>query len=89
MLIRLIAGLIAVFHAATTWAGDASGVLPNIVWIIGEDMGPELGCYGDRNAVTPNIDRLAAERAGRQTRQTAPPPAPVAAVDDTAEDHTY
>lgn len=36
---------------------------PNIVWIIGEDMGPELGCYGDRNAITPNMDRLAREGA--------------------------
>lgn len=36
---------------------------PNIVWIIGEDMGPELGCYGDTNAITPNIDRLAKEGA--------------------------
>jgi N-sulfoglucosamine sulfohydrolase len=34
---------------------------PNIVWIVGEDMGPELGCYGDRNAITPNMDRLARE----------------------------
>ena len=32
---------------------------PNVVWIFGEDMGPELGCYGDPNAVTPNMDRLA------------------------------
>jgi N-sulfoglucosamine sulfohydrolase len=36
---------------------------PNIVWIVGEDMGPELGCYGDPNAITPNIDRLAREGA--------------------------
>jgi N-sulfoglucosamine sulfohydrolase len=34
---------------------------PNIVWLIGEDMGPELGCYGDTNAVTPTMDRLARE----------------------------
>ncbi len=34
---------------------------PNIVWIVGEDMGPELGCYGDANANTPNMDRLARE----------------------------
>lgn len=34
---------------------------PNIVWIVGEDMGPEIGCYADRNAITPNLDRLAAE----------------------------
>ncbi|MBA4148789.1 MAG: sulfatase [Verrucomicrobia bacterium] len=36
---------------------------PNIVWIIGEDMGPELGSYGDKNAITPNMDRLAREGA--------------------------
>jgi len=39
------------------------GAEPNIVWIVGEDMGPELGCYGDPNATTPNIDRLAREGA--------------------------
>lgn len=36
---------------------------PNIVWIVGEDMGPELGCYGDGLATTPNFDRLAKEGA--------------------------
>src|SRR5690349_331810 len=36
---------------------------PNIVWIVGEDMGPELRCYGDTNAITPNINRLATEGA--------------------------
>ena len=34
---------------------------PNILWIVSEDNGPFLGCYGDRNATTPNIDRLARE----------------------------
>ena len=34
---------------------------PNIIWIVGEDMGPELGCYGDAQAITPNMDRLAKE----------------------------
>jgi len=42
---------------------DAAAARPNIVWIVGEDLGPELGCYGDRNAITPNIDRLAREGA--------------------------
>ena len=36
---------------------------PNIVWIVGEDLGPELGCYGDAYASTPNLDRLAADGA--------------------------
>lgn len=34
---------------------------PNILWISVEDICPDLGCYGDKNAVTPTIDRLAAE----------------------------
>lgn len=34
---------------------------PNIVWIVGEDMGPELGSYGDAQAITPAMDRLAKE----------------------------
>lgn len=33
---------------------------PNIVWIVSDDLGPELGCYGYRHVATPNIDRLAA-----------------------------
>lgn len=34
---------------------------PNILWITSEDNSPYLGCYGDANAQTPNLDRLAAE----------------------------
>ena len=36
---------------------------PNIVWIVGEDLGPELGCYGDDYASTPNLDQFAKEGA--------------------------
>ncbi|MBC8328117.1 MAG: sulfatase [Planctomycetes bacterium] len=34
---------------------------PNILWITSEDHGPQLGCYGDPDAVTPNLDALAAQ----------------------------
>ena len=34
---------------------------PNILWITSEDNSPFLGCYGDTFAVTPNLDRMAAE----------------------------
>ncbi|MBX3177271.1 MAG: sulfatase [Candidatus Hydrogenedentes bacterium] len=34
---------------------------PNIVWLSAEDIGPHLGCYGDAEARTPRLDRLAAE----------------------------
>ncbi len=32
---------------------------PNVLFIVSEDNGPELGCYGDRFARTPTLDRLA------------------------------
>jgi len=34
---------------------------PNILWIIAEDFSPDAGCYGNKLARTPNIDRLASE----------------------------
>lgn len=37
----------------------AIGKQPNILWITSEDNGPQLGCYGDEYANTPNIDALA------------------------------
>jgi arylsulfatase A-like enzyme len=40
---------------------------PNFLWISSEDNGPHLGCYDDPNAVTPNLDALAA-RGLRYTR---------------------
>ncbi len=32
---------------------------PNILWVLAEDSSPNLGCYGDLNARTPNLDRFA------------------------------
>ncbi|MBN2594101.1 MAG: sulfatase-like hydrolase/transferase [Sedimentisphaerales bacterium] len=34
---------------------------PSILWITSEDNSPLLGCYGDKQAYTPNLDKLAAE----------------------------
>ena len=34
---------------------------PNILFIVSEDNGPELGCYGNPHVRTPNLDRLASE----------------------------
>lgn len=36
---------------------------PNILWITCEDTSPDLGCYGDAYAVTPNLDKLASAGA--------------------------
>jgi N-sulfoglucosamine sulfohydrolase len=34
---------------------------PNIVLILAEDIGPDLGCYGTPGLATPHLDRLASE----------------------------
>jgi N-sulfoglucosamine sulfohydrolase len=62
MKISVVAALL-VFALPLFAAPAPNTARPNIVWIVGEDMGPELGCYDDKNAITPNIDRLAREGA--------------------------
>ena len=34
---------------------------PNILWLVGENIDLDLGCYGEKLVSTPNLDRLAAE----------------------------
>jgi uncharacterized sulfatase len=40
---------------------SAFSAQPNILWLTSEDHGPEMGCYGDKIARTPNVDALAAK----------------------------
>jgi uncharacterized sulfatase len=42
-------------------ARDSAPTRPNLLWITAEDLSPHLGCYGDPNAVTPQLDRFAGE----------------------------
>jgi arylsulfatase A-like enzyme len=53
---KLLLVLIATLAAVAT-AADR----PNIIWITCEDISPYLGCYGCREAQTPNLDALAAQ----------------------------
>ncbi len=55
ILLGFMTGLVAAFGSA------AAAELPNILWLTCEDTGPQLGCYGDAYAETPNLDRLAAQ----------------------------
>lgn len=48
---------IALALAIPAFAADK----PNILWLTFEDSSPHLGCYGDPEAVTPNMDALAKE----------------------------
>ncbi|MBI5691211.1 MAG: sulfatase [Verrucomicrobia bacterium] len=49
--------------AVVTFAlsASASPPRPNILWLIGENLGHDLGCYGARQVHTPHLDALAAE----------------------------
>lgn len=40
---------------------DLHAKQPNILWLVGENISHDLGCYGAKNVHTPNVDRLAAE----------------------------
>jgi len=57
--------LISVFISASNLKNKSNSIpdrpLPNILWITCEDISPYLGCYGDKNATTPNLDKLASE----------------------------
>ncbi|MCK5370711.1 MAG: sulfatase-like hydrolase/transferase, partial [Cyclobacteriaceae bacterium] len=41
--------------------GQTEKIKPNILLIVSEDNGPDLGCYGNANVYTPNLDKLSAE----------------------------
>lgn len=51
----------AVFGMLLTFTPGTAAGRPNVLLIVSEDNGPELGCYGDPYARTPSLDRLAAE----------------------------
>ncbi len=55
--LALSALLAAVVFAAPSLAVER----PNILWIVFEDISPDIGAYGDPYAATPNLDRLARE----------------------------
>ncbi len=57
----LICAMLVAWMPLATAAGERPGQQPNILWITCEDMSPLLGCWGDKQAVTPNLDRLASE----------------------------
>jgi N-sulfoglucosamine sulfohydrolase len=55
----LIAALVLVIPGSAR--AEEKPKRPNILWLIAEDFGPHLGCYGTKEVFTPNLDRLARE----------------------------
>jgi uncharacterized sulfatase len=47
--------------APASRAGPSPAPRPNILWIVAEDMSPDLGGYGEPYARTPELDRFAAQ----------------------------
>lgn len=49
------------FGLGMSWAGlGQASSKPNVLFIAVDDLKPVLGCYGDKRAKTPNMDKLAA-----------------------------
>lgn len=59
----LAAACVLLWPASTlrAQAYGAAAERPNILWLTCEDTGPQLGCYGDTYARTPNLDAFAAQ----------------------------
>ncbi len=62
MKLRLLiaAGIVALLAPLATSAAEQGQSRLNILWLIAEDFGPHLGCYGTKQVTTPNLDRMAA-----------------------------
>jgi arylsulfatase A-like enzyme len=56
-LLALLLGLVTTAHAGSPVTPKS----PNILFIIADDLAARLGCYGDKSAITPHLDRLAAD----------------------------
>lgn len=52
-------GVLAVLLGGCDLGPPAPPPQPNILLVIADDLGTQLGAYGDRQAITPNLDRLA------------------------------
>ena len=65
--------ILAPILALSALAATAFAAQPNILWVSSEDHGPQMGCYGDTFATTPNLDKFAT-RALRYTHAWAVAP---------------
>ena len=56
----LFAFLMVAVTVCTSYENVQAAERPNVLFIVIDDLRPELGCYGASNIVSPNIDALAA-----------------------------
>lgn len=60
-LVVILCSLSAMGVCTRSAARSTTPMRPNVLWILGDDLGPDLGCYGARQVRTPNLDRLASQ----------------------------
>jgi len=61
LLILVWAGLVSGMEADDARMARPQARRPNILWLIAENIGPDLGCYGTPLVQTPHLDGLAAQ----------------------------
>jgi arylsulfatase A-like enzyme len=61
LLVLVCAGLVSVAKPEEEHSARPQKRPPNILWLIADNIGPDLGCYGAPLVQTPNVDGLAAE----------------------------
>jgi arylsulfatase A-like enzyme len=58
--IKLLLAFLMMYYGGHSIGQSDSQFRPNILWIVCEDISPDLPMYGDSTAKTPNLDALAA-----------------------------
>lgn len=53
--------IVLLFSVSYSCTSDVKPIRPNILFIPVDDLRPDLGCYGNKTVVTPNIDKVAEE----------------------------
>ena len=56
-----VIGSLILLQLSLNSCNTKSATKPNILLIVSEDNGPDLGCYGNKNVFTPNLDKLSSQ----------------------------